>query len=96
MEVEVLPDGTELSGELQGTVNLEDLDRAGVESIVANLLAGDYLSRPGIGERDDALLFLLVNEAIHVLEQIAAAEAHAGAEPRGPEAAKPPGDDRGL
>ncbi|MEW6348059.1 MAG: hypothetical protein AB1646_03300 [Thermodesulfobacteriota bacterium] len=72
LEVAVLPATAVLSGELQGSVNLEDLDRAGVACIVANLLAGGYLSRPGIGEREDSLLFLLVNEAIHVLDQIAA------------------------
>jgi hypothetical protein len=61
-------------GELLASVYLEDLDRENIEFIVANLLAGNYLDRPGIGERDDSLLFVLVNEALHRLRQVEAAE----------------------
>jgi len=51
---------------------LPGVDREGVEVIVGNILEGGYLTRPGSRLAGDALLFTLVNEAIHVLEETAA------------------------
>ena len=61
-------------GELLCTVDLEGLDRHNTEFIVSRVLAGRLLERPGIGEQEDSLLFVLVNEALHVLQRVAAAD----------------------
>lgn len=48
-------------------VDLTGLDREGVEVIVLNILSGNYLDKPGVKGGGDAVLFILVNEALHVL-----------------------------
>ncbi len=66
-------------GELLCSVDLEGLDRRNTEFIVSQVLAGRLLERPGIGEQEDSLLFVLVNEALHVLQRVAAADPDATA-----------------
>ena len=73
--VETLPELKPVPGNPIAAVDLEGLDRDGVELIVGNILARGYLDKPGVQSRDDAVLYVLVNEAIHKLEQIAAKEA---------------------
>lgn len=55
-------------------LDLPGLEREGVEVIVRNILAGKYLDKPGITGKGDAVLFVLVNEAIHALEEMAEEE----------------------
>lgn len=52
------------------TCELPGLDEAGMETLVFNILEGDYLERSGVKGKDDAVVFLLVNEALHTLEEI--------------------------
>jgi hypothetical protein len=53
------------------TLDLPGLDRDGVEVIVDNILKGGYLDMPGVKGKGEAVLFILVNEAIHELAEIA-------------------------
>ncbi len=76
-ETEVLVDldrGKIVSRDLITTVHLPGLDRAGMETLVANILKGGYLTRPGVKDKEEAVLFMLANEAIHELESIDADE----------------------
>jgi hypothetical protein len=56
------------------TLDLPGLDREGIEVIVANILKGGYLNLPGVKGKGEAVLFILVNEAIHRLAEIAKEE----------------------
>ncbi len=49
-------------------VDLTGLDREGVDVIVLNILSGNYLDKPGVKGGGDAVLFILVNEALQVLD----------------------------
>jgi hypothetical protein len=60
--------------DLVTTCELPGLDREGLETLVSNILTRGYLERPGVHGKDEAVLFLLVNEAIHILEEIARKE----------------------
>jgi len=60
--------------ELITTCELPGLDREGMETIVSNILTRGYLEKPGVYGKGEAVLFLLVNEAIHILEEIARKE----------------------
>jgi hypothetical protein len=51
--------------------DLPGVDREGVETIVRSILMGGYLDKPGVKGKDEAVLFMLANEAIHKLEEIA-------------------------
>jgi hypothetical protein len=53
------------------TLDLTGLDREGVEVIVGNILKGGYLDMPGVKGKGEAVLFILVNEALHQLAEIA-------------------------
>ena len=50
------------------SLDLTGLDEDSTRTIVRNILQGDYLEKPGVRGKGDAVLFMLVNEAIHVLE----------------------------
>jgi len=63
-----------LTQEVVTELNLSGVDRAGVDTLVANILAGGYLERTGVKGKGEAVLFLLVNEAIHSLNEIARKE----------------------
>lgn len=52
------------------TVDLTGLDEDLTNTIVRNILQGGYLDKPGVNGKGDAVLFMLVNEAIHVLESV--------------------------
>ena len=60
--------------DLVTTCELPGIDRPGMETIVSNILEGRFLERSGVQGKGDAVLFLLVNEAIHALEEIARKE----------------------
>jgi hypothetical protein len=55
-------------------VDLPGLDRDHIDEIVRSVLAGGFLDKPGIEGKGDAVIFALVNEALHRLDQIAADE----------------------
>jgi len=57
--------------EVVTTLDLPGLDREGVEVIAGNILKGGYLDMPGVKEKGDAVLFVLLNEAIQELGEIA-------------------------
>ncbi len=50
------------------SVDLTGLDDDQTNDIVRNILQGGYLEKPGVKGKGDAVLFMLVNEAIQVLE----------------------------
>lgn len=52
------------------TVDLPGLDSAGIDTIVNSILRGGYLRKPNIKDKGEAILFILVNEAIHQLEAL--------------------------
>jgi hypothetical protein len=53
------------------TLDLPGLDREAVEVIIGNILKGGYLDMPGVKGKGEAVLFILVNEALHRLAEIA-------------------------
>ena len=59
------------AAELVTTLDLPGLDREGIEVIVNNILKGGYLDMPGVKGKGEAVLFMLVNEAIHRMPEIA-------------------------
>ncbi len=63
-----------LDQEIVVELDLSGVDRAGMETLVSNILEGGYLERSGVKGKGDAVLFLLVNEAIHSLTEIARKE----------------------
>lgn len=50
------------------TVNLPGIDDQALETIVENILRRGYLDKPGIRGKDEAVLFVLVNEVLTELE----------------------------
>lgn len=63
-----------VSGESIAEVELPGLDRDHIEEIVRSVLAGGFLDKPGIKGKGDAVIFALVNEALHRMTQISADE----------------------
>jgi hypothetical protein len=55
-------------------LDLPELDREGIDVIVESILKGRYLDMPGVKGKGEAVLFILVNEAIHRLAEIAKEE----------------------
>jgi hypothetical protein len=52
------------------SLDLPGLERDGVQAIVSNILMRGYLDKPGIRDKGEAVLFILVNEAIHDLSAV--------------------------
>ncbi len=50
-------------------LDLPGIGRDMVETIVAGVLKGGILEKPGIKGKDDAVLFVLLNEALQQLEE---------------------------
>jgi hypothetical protein len=69
-ELHVIEPDQIVGSALVTTVDLPGLDRAGSEVIVGNILKGGYLRKPNIEDKGEAVLFILVNEAIHKLEAL--------------------------
>ena len=55
-------------------IDLPDLDQDLVDAVVKRVLIGGYLKKPGIKDKGEAVLFVVVNEALQQLEEIARAE----------------------
>ncbi len=63
-----------LKEEPVASVDLFDLDQELVETLINTILTRGYLKKPGIKDKGDAVLFVLVNEVLHELEEIARSE----------------------
>jgi len=63
-----------LKEDLVTSIDLVDLDQDLVETIINTILTRGYLKKPGIKDKGEAVLFVLVNEAIQELEEIARTE----------------------
>jgi hypothetical protein len=59
------------ASELITRIDLPGLDREGFEVIAGSILKGGYLDMPGVQGKGEAVLFVLLNEAIHELGEIA-------------------------
>jgi hypothetical protein len=64
------PETAIISADLITSVDLSGLDRSGIETIVRNIVQGGYLDKPGVRNKGEAVLFVLVNEAIHGLSEM--------------------------
>jgi hypothetical protein len=53
------------------SIDLVDLDQDLAQTIINTILTRGYLKKPGIKDKGEAVLFVLVNEALHELEEIA-------------------------
>lgn len=72
--VGLLPDVDILDEDLITSCELPGLDQENVQFMVGLILTGRYLEKPGIRHKGDAVLFVLVNEALRSLEEIAKEE----------------------
>jgi hypothetical protein len=48
---------------------LPEIDEEAIETIIINILKGGYLEKPGIKDSGEAVLFILVNEALQMLSE---------------------------
>ncbi len=55
-------------------VELPGLDRESLEFLLDIILKGGYLARPGVRGKGEAVIFMVVNEALHTMDQVAAWE----------------------
>jgi hypothetical protein len=69
-ELEVIPPGSIADSETIASVDLEGLDEAALRFVVRSILKRGHLSKPGVRGKGDAVLFVLVNEALHDLESL--------------------------
>lgn len=69
-ELEVIPPESVVDSETIVTVDLEGLDEAALRFVVRRILKKGHLSKPGVKGKGDAVLFVLVNEALHDLESL--------------------------
>ena len=51
-------------------LELPAIDEEAVETIIVSILRGRYLEKPGVKGSGEAVLFILVNEAIQTLAEI--------------------------
>jgi hypothetical protein len=63
-----------LEEELIASIDLVDLDPDLAQTVIETILTGGHLKKPGIKGKGEAVLFVLVNEALHELEEIARSE----------------------
>ena len=59
--------GTLLNGEGAGVTEIEK----DIKEVVRNILRGGYLEKTGVRGKGDAVLYMLVNEGIQLLESVA-------------------------
>ncbi len=52
------------------SLELPGLGREEVEFLIQRILEGGYLEKPGVAGKGDAVLFMLVNEALHELARV--------------------------
>jgi hypothetical protein len=63
-----------LKKELITSIDLLDLDKDLVQPIIDTILTRGYLKKPGIKDKGEAVLFVLVNEALQEMEEVARSE----------------------
>ena len=63
-----------LKEEIITSIDLFDLGPDLAQTIIETILTRGYLKKPGIKGKGEAVLFVLVNEAIHELEEVARSE----------------------
>ncbi|MGO9121322.1 MAG: hypothetical protein ACLQPD_27395 [Desulfomonilaceae bacterium] len=56
------------------SIDLLDLDKDLVQTIIDMILTRGYLKKPGIKDKGEAVLFVLVNEALQEMEEVARSE----------------------
>jgi hypothetical protein len=59
-----------VTSQLITSLELPGLDREDVEFFIQRILEGGYLEKPGVAGKGDAILFMLVNEALHELARV--------------------------
>jgi len=69
-ELQNVPAESVVASETIASVDLEGLDEAGLRFVVRSILKRGHLSKPGVKGKGDAVLFVLVNEALHDLESL--------------------------
>ena len=52
------------------TLDLAGADRESVEAVISSVLKGGYLEKTGVSGGGEAVLFILVNEALHELRRL--------------------------
>ncbi len=52
------------------TLELPGLGREDLDVLITNILTGGYLDKPGVRSAGEAVLYILVNEAIHQLKEL--------------------------
>jgi hypothetical protein len=63
------------------SLELPGLNREDLEFLLDVILQGGYLARPGVRDSGEAVLFMVVNEALHALDRVAAWESEDSEEP---------------
>ncbi len=63
-----------VTGENVACLELPDIGREDIEFLIQRILEGNYLEKPGAAGNSDAVLFMLVNEALNELARLAAEE----------------------
>ncbi|MBI5250285.1 MAG: hypothetical protein HY912_12390 [Desulfomonile tiedjei] len=58
------------AGELMTSLELPGLEREDIEFLIQRILEGGYLEKPGVKGKGDAILYMLVNEALHTLTKL--------------------------
>ncbi|MEW6529308.1 MAG: hypothetical protein AB1473_00620 [Thermodesulfobacteriota bacterium] len=69
-ELQTVPAESVVTSETIASVDLEGLDEAGLRFVVRSILKKGHLRKPGVKGKGDAVLFVLVNEALHDLESL--------------------------
>jgi hypothetical protein len=59
-----------VTSELVTSFDLPGIGSEDVEFLIERLLEGGYLAKPGAVGKGDAILFMLVNEALHELDKL--------------------------
>ena len=57
--------------EVVAVIDFDGVDQASVEILTQAVLMGKYLNKPGVKDKGDAVLFVVVNEALRELDKIA-------------------------
>ena len=59
--------GQAIESEVITELDLTGVDREGLVTIVESILTGGYLDKPGVKGKGEAVLYILVNEALQAL-----------------------------
>jgi hypothetical protein len=59
-----------VSGDRITSFELPGIEQGDAEFLIHKILEGHYLEKPGVAGKGDAVLYMLINEALHELERI--------------------------